>query len=118
MLSSTRQKFDKIKNNLLRQQKEVEAELKEAEQDDPIMHDGLAESNEPGTASWMEDVHSQSMALRDNLKQMLGKIQTALLHLNKGDYGKCEKCGKAIETARLEAMPTASYCIACSKLVK
>lgn len=115
MLNSTRQKFDQIKNNLLKQEKEVEAELKEAEQDDPLTHDGLAESNEPGTSSWMEDVHSRSVAVRDNLGQMLTKIQTALLHINKGDYGKCEKCGKAIEPARLEAMPTAGLCIACSK---
>lgn len=115
MLNLTRPNFDKIRQALLRQQKEVEEELKDISKDDPVTFDGLIESNEPGTASWMEDVHSKTIAARENLTGMLSKIQRALFRLNKGDYGKCEKCGKMIEPERLEAMPTATLCIACSK---
>jgi len=38
-------------------------------------------------------------------------IKRALGKLDRGDYGKCETCGKEIAEARLEAMPAARYCI-------
>lgn len=115
MLNLTRQNFNKIRTVLLRQKKEVEEELKDISKDDPVTFDGLIESSEPGTASWMEDVHSKTLAARENLTGMLSKIQKALFRLNKGNYDKCEKCGKQIEAERLEAMPTATLCISCSK---
>ncbi len=115
MLSISRPNFKKIQSILLRQKKQVEEELKLVEKDDPLFDGGLAESIEPGTASWMDDVHSRVVAVKDSSQALLGKIQKALFHLKKGDYGKCENCGKMIEMARLEAMPTATLCIACSK---
>lgn len=115
MLNLTRPNFDKVRSVLLRQQKQVEEEIKDISRDDPITMDGLLESSEPGTASWMEEVHSKSVAAKENLTVILGKIQNALFRLSKGDYGKCERCGKMIETERLKAIPTATVCIACSK---
>lgn len=115
MLNLGRPDFNKIKRTLLRQKKEVEEELKKIQSDDPMLSDGLAESVEPGSASWMADVHSKAVALKENLQDLLSKTQRSLNRLNKGNYGKCEKCGKMIEPERLEAMPTATLCIADSK---
>lgn len=106
--------MNKFKNVLLKQQKNVEKELKELE--DPILSDvASAESSEPGTDSWLADTHSRVVAVKHNLLVMLGRIKNALSNLNKGKYGKCENCGKTIEDERLEAMPTATLCISCSK---
>ncbi len=31
----------------------------------------------------------------------------------KGDYGRCERCGREIGAERLEALPSATRCIVC-----
>lgn len=103
-----------IKQALLRQQKEVEQNLKEIEADDPAKEDGLAESSEPGTDSYIADIHTKALVLGSQLKKARDGIKTALIKIGKGDYGKCDKCGKQIELKRLLAMPTASRCVSCS----
>lgn len=115
MLNLNRQSIDKIKKALLRQEKKIKQELKEIDKDDPVFDGGLAESIEPGTSSWMADVHSRAVALKDNLSQLLKKIQRSQEKIKKGTYGICEVCGKAIEKERLLAMPTATLCIKDSK---
>lgn len=116
MLNLTRQNFEKFKNLLLRQQKKVEEGLKSLEDDDPVLNDnGLAESSEPGTDSWLADTHSRVVAVKKNLMDILEKTKKALINMRSGRYGKCERCGRTIETERLEAIPTATLCISCSK---
>nr|MBF3175823.1 TraR/DksA family transcriptional regulator [Pseudomonas aeruginosa] len=41
----------------------------------------------------------------------------ARLRLAEGRYGYCERCGEAIEPARLAALPAAEYCLRCADLV-
>ncbi|WP_205341170.1 TraR/DksA family transcriptional regulator [Denitrificimonas caeni] len=42
------------------------------------------------------------------------EVQQALVRLDEGTYGECEKCGEPISAARLEALPAASFCINCA----
>lgn len=108
--------LNKIKNNLLNKQKKVEQDIKSIEEDDPVNLSGaLAESSEPGTDSWMADVHSRAAAAKKSLLDLLNKTKKALNNIKSGKYGKCEKCGKLIEPKRLKAMPTATLCMVCSK---
>lgn len=107
--------LSKIKNLLLHQQQKVEADLKAIEKDDPILNEGLAESSEPGVDSWMADIHTRVMSTKQTLSDLLSKTKHALGRINSGKYGKCERCGKPIDAKRLEAMPTATLCISCSK---
>lgn len=104
-----------IKKYLLRQQKEVEKNLKTVEQDDPATQPALAESSEPGTDSWIAENHISTMALGNSLKLAAGSVRKALIKIKEGKYGQCEKCGKQIEVGRLLAMPTASLCLSDSK---
>jgi DnaK suppressor protein len=104
-----------LKEKLQKQQTELEKEIKSIEKGDPLNGDGLAESSEPGTDSWLADMHGRTLALKDNLRTILGRTKKALLDLKSGKYGKCENCGKQIEAARLEALPTATLCLACSR---
>ena len=99
-----------IKDNLVKQQKEVEKDLKEIEAEDPAK-EAIPESSEPGTDSYIADTHTRIMALGDTLKKANLSIQKALAKIGKGTYGKCEKCDKQIEVGRLLAMPTAEYCL-------
>lgn len=107
--------LDRIKRILLRQQREVKEELQRIDQDDPILTDGLPESQESGSVSWMADVHTRTVVLKDSLMDLLNKTQKSLMRLNRGSYGRCERCGKMIEEDRLKAMPTATLCIVCSR---
>jgi RNA polymerase-binding protein DksA len=51
------------------------------------------------------------MALATDLRSQLNDVQHALEKLDAGTYGKCETCGEPIADERLEAMPTARYCM-------
>jgi len=51
------------------------------------------------------------------LKQATGdlaEVDAALERVADGTYGVCERCGRPIAPGRLEARPTARYCIACA----
>ena len=106
-----------IKKILLNQQREIEENLEEMEKDDPATQPSLVESSEPGTDSFIAEAHSKTLVLGDQLKKMSKSIKDALYRIAHGAYGKCENCGKRIELGRLLAMPTARYCLTCSKKI-
>jgi DnaK suppressor protein len=41
------------------------------------------------------------------------EIDAALTRLDAGEYGICERCGRRIAPARLEARPTSRTCVTC-----
>lgn len=115
MLNFPKETLEFIKRYLLRKQKEVEKNLKEVGKDDPAKSPALAESSEPGTDSYIADTHAKTVVLEQQLNNAKTSIKVALSKIKNGVYGKCEKCGKQIEVGRLLAMPTAQYCVSCSK---
>jgi DnaK suppressor protein len=46
-------------------------------------------------------------------KLHMRKIERSLQDIEEGVYGLCEQCGEDISLKRLNARPTARYCIAC-----
>ncbi len=114
MLNLPQKTFSRIKTVLQRQQKELEDNLKSLEKDE-MDGEQLAESSEPGTDSWMADMHGRTAAMKQSVKSLLARTKKSLANLRSGKYGKCENCGKLIEPERLEAMPTATLCLSCSK---
>lgn len=115
MLNFPKTTLEFIKRHLLRQQKEVDKNLKGMEADDPVKSPVLAESSEPGTDSYIADSHTKTIVLENHLKAAKTDIKTALSKIKKGTYGKCENCGKPVGIGRLLAMPTAQYCVSCSQ---
>ena len=115
MLGFPTKTLNTIKKLLQRQQKQIEKNIKEVDEDDPVKSPSLAESSEPGTDSYIADIHTKTLVLKNNLTLLSKNIQKALLKIRAGTYGKCEKCKKGIELGRLLAMPTAAYCFTCSK---
>jgi DnaK suppressor protein len=55
----------------------------------------------------------KSLAVEKKLADALSEINRALAKCEAGTYGICDVCGKAIEPARLEALPQASLCLSC-----
>ena len=47
--------------------------------------------------------------------ETLADIRHALSRLDAGTYGSCEACGLAMPFERLEAIPSARLCVACTR---
>ncbi len=56
----------------------------------------------------------ETEALARELREALADVERALTKLEDGQYGRCERCGKEIAPARLEARPAVKTCIACA----
>jgi DnaK suppressor protein len=53
--------------------------------------------------------------LEGRQKHELDEIEDALVRLEAGSFGLCERCGRAIALARLRAMPAARHCLDCQQ---
>jgi len=53
----------------------------------------------------------EAHALASSLKDQLDAVEQALVKLDEGTYGLCERCQQAIPAARLEAVPASRFCI-------
>jgi len=54
------------------------------------------------------------VALDNELRDELARIDKALARLSEGNYFQCESCGEDIGNARLKALPDSSLCIDCA----
>ena len=55
---------------------------------------------------------TKDLSIIAQLESELEDVDRAFRHLENGTYGVCDACGKPIEKARLEAIPTARFCLA------
>lgn len=84
-----------------------------------VSPDGVVEfSFDEGFADAAQTTSERSnvLSLAEGLAQRLEDVQAALARLDKGTYGRCERCGNEINPERLEAIPTARLCISCKQL--
>lgn len=60
----------------------------------------------------------KSAALLSTLEASLASVEDALRAIDRGTYGICERCGKAIPPERLEVKPDATMCVSCQAEVE
>jgi DnaK suppressor protein len=65
-----------------------------------------------GSASFERET---AQSLSNHSRNLLTQIDDALRRMDAGTYGRCERCGEAIEPARLEALPYARLCLDCKR---
>ena len=58
----------------------------------------------------------EAEALAAQLQDALAQVEKALLKIDQGTYGTCERCGKPISPPRLEAQPATALCIDCASV--
>lgn len=102
--------FEKYKPLLLKEKEKVLAEIKEIEtplimEDEPGLDDEIDEAEE-----YFNKTSSLSV-----FKERLASIDSALLKIEKGTYGICEKCGEEIEKEVLDTFPESRFCRECNK---
>ena len=57
----------------------------------------------------------QDLGTRARALEVLERIDAALSRIDAGEYGACLSCGRPIPLERLEAIPFAEECVACSQ---
>jgi DnaK suppressor protein len=62
------------------------------------------------------ETHKVLEALQSVERQELKEIEAALLRMDKGTWGVCERCGHAVGHGRLRVIPEARLCIPCTAL--
>ncbi|TFE31755.1 TraR/DksA C4-type zinc finger protein [Cohnella luojiensis] len=67
--------------------------------------------NHPADAGSEMYERSKDLALLEKEAFRLDRVEAALERMDTGEYGRCVACGKFIPVERLEALPTAIYCI-------
>jgi RNA polymerase-binding protein DksA len=84
--------------------------------------EALATEREPGDTQFDEESgegdtlnveRERDLALSASATQAVEEIDRALRRMDAGNFGICERCGKKIAVARLEALPFAALCIEC-----
>lgn len=75
---------------------------------------GLSYDSNFADTSQVTAERGEAEALARELRDALGDVQRALEKLASGTYGVCERCGRPIAPARLEAMPAVTSCIECA----
>ena len=65
------------------------------------------------TASELEQ--SMRLRLRNREALFLKKIEEALTRIKEDRFGLCAECNEEIELKRLEARPTATFCVHCKE---
>lgn len=70
------------------------------------------EHDPEGSTASMDQV--RDTALLATVRRTLAELEAARERLAEGTYGTCERCGRPIAPARLEARPEARTCVACA----
>ena len=75
--------------------------------------------SKPHSADWNEQAIEREndevlIELVREGEQELEQIKLSLVRMDAGDYGQCERCGDAINPARLKATPMSTLCIQCA----
>lgn len=113
--------LENIKTKLLKEKKLLEEELSSFAQKDPKIK-GNWESRFPSFGDErteqdenIEEVqeYETELGVEYVLETRLQNINSALEKIESGKYGICEKCGKNIETERLEIEPSARTHVKC-----
>jgi RNA polymerase-binding protein DksA len=108
--------LEALKQQLLQERERLITEIDELDAD-------LSESLEDSSEESPYDQHMAETAavtldreidltLEDNARSALSQIDRALLKLESGTYGSCDKCGEG----RLLVAPFATLCVDCKRL--
>jgi len=74
--------------------------------------------NHPGDMGTETFEKEKDLALRDNFRSMIGRIDEAIGKIDRGTYGECDRCGREISMGRLDAVPWAIYCVECQDIIE
>lgn len=113
-----REDMNRYKSILKKERQRLMSLVNNLQEEDILSKDKLSSElssydNHPSDlASEMFEME-KNLALEENEKVMINKINNALNSIEDGTYGKCKMCDKDISKERLSIVPYAEYCITC-----
>jgi len=118
-----KQDLVEIKEQLLNEQKNLEAELDKIAKKNPhnpndyeAQFEDVGEDEDDSTSEVVE--YGLNLSLEKTLEKSLKDVKKSLERIEKGAYGVCKYCKQEIDPKRLKARPTSSACIACKTKLK
>ena len=106
-------RVDNIRTKLITQRRELFREVAKTEEDLRWLQSDIeSEVEERGQGETMVRLLDR---LDGRAKAEIEAIDRALFKLGTEQFGRCERCGKAIPQSRLEALPAAALCLACEQ---
>jgi DnaK suppressor protein len=64
------------------------------------------------------ELFEADVELLRNEQDVHSKVHEALARIEAGTYGICERCGRPIPKARLDAIPYATHCKECAEILE
>lgn len=110
-----KQKLDYFHKLLLDQRRQATEDLTEDRANAADETDGVLDS---GDVARLDVDKSTALDLGERSRQLVTEIDEALLRIEAGTYGQCERCGKPIDEERLKAVPTARYDAECQAAIE
>jgi len=101
---------DKLKDKLIKRRTELLVRIQELTR----MPSQVVSGDKVDQAIASLEREDTSMHLQAEISE-LHEIQDALKRIERGEYGVCENCGKAIGAPRLQALPFATLCLKCKQ---
>lgn len=105
--------MEEIKKRLIEQKVKIEEELKGGAQHLREHEADIVEESEKADA---EEEQLERDSRLSRLEKELTEVNLALVKIEQGKFGLCEKCGGEIENERLQIVPTARLCTNCKKI--
>lgn len=116
--------LDEYRKKLLEERDRIRAELEEIEQDISYADTRAGQSeladydNHPADSATDTFEKEKDLAVRDSYRDIVGRIDEAFGKIERGTYGQCDRCGREIVEARLDAIPYAIFCVECQDIIE
>jgi RNA polymerase-binding protein DksA len=118
----TRKELAEFRRLLEDEKRRLMEELEAMEEHTPEVEDQVGMDVGGGYDEDLADVASSTferekgLALESSVQQMLAQVEEALVRMEEGTYGICQRCGNPIDVARLRVLPFATLDIRCKEL--
>ena len=115
------QEQQKLKDILLAEKKEIENQLSNFANKNPLIEgDYQTRFNKSDQSDTLDEKarnitdYEEEKAVEQNLESRLKEINETLEKIDKGTYGVCDKCLSPIDQKRLAVIPVARFCVDCA----
>jgi RNA polymerase-binding transcription factor DksA len=112
----TKKELDDLRERLVAEREELQTQLTTIEEESFAS----SQSDISGEVSFDEEnadagtftfERERDLSIENNVRDLLGKVDRALARMDEGTYGRCSRCGKPIEKARVKALPYVDLCL-------
>jgi DnaK suppressor protein len=106
---------ERMRRALIEQRAQLRREIAEQGADPDSDEVSFVDDSGFSDRSHSTQERSRLIAVVESLRNNLVDVERALERMDARTYGTCERCGKPIDPARLEARPWALLCIDCKQ---